>query len=77
MLWFFSQAYDDLVVLQPRIIVVSSEVLNMENKRGLVLGGGGSRGSYEVGVCLALKELGYSFDVVTGVSIGEIGRAHV
>ena len=50
----------------------------MENKRGLVLGGGGSRGSYEVGVCLALKELGYSFDVVTGVSIGAlIGAIYV
>ncbi len=32
----------------------------------------GARGSYEVGVCMALKELGYTFDVVTGVSIGAL-----
>lgn len=49
----------------------------MNGKKGLVLGGGGSRGSYEVGVCLALKELGHSFDLVTGVSIGALIGAMV
>ncbi len=44
----------------------------MSEKHGLVLGGGGSKGSYEVGVCMALKELGYSFDIVTGTSIGAL-----
>ncbi len=48
------------------------EVIEMNGKKGLVLGGGGARGSYEVGVCMALKELGYTFDVVTGVSIGAL-----
>ncbi|EOS60693.1 hypothetical protein C815_01152 [Firmicutes bacterium M10-2] len=49
----------------------------MDGKKGLVLGGGGSRGSYEVGVCMALKELGYTFDIVTGVSIGALIGAMV
>ena len=44
-------------------------------KRGLVLGGGGSLGSYEIGAYEALKELGYSFDVITGTSIGAINGA--
>lgn len=44
----------------------------MAEKRGLVLGGGGSRGSYEIGVIRALNEKGLSFDVVTGTSIGSI-----
>lgn len=49
----------------------------MESKKGLVLGGGGSRGSYEVGVCQALHDLGYQFDMVTGVSIGALIGAMV
>ncbi|WP_304427839.1 patatin-like phospholipase family protein, partial [Dubosiella newyorkensis] len=35
--------------------------------KALVFGGGGSKGSYEVGVCQALNKLGYTFDLVTGV----------
>ena len=38
--------------------------------RGLVLGGGGSRGAYEIGVWRAARELKIDFDVVTGTSIG-------
>ena len=40
-------------------------------KRALVLGGGGSKGAYELGVWRALDELGISFDIVTGTSIGD------
>lgn len=49
----------------------------MTEKTGLVLGGGGSRGSYEAGVVKALNELGYSFDIVTGTSIGALCGALV
>ena len=50
-----------------------TEVINMEVKKtALALGGGGSRGSYEGGVCQALSELNKSFDLVTGTSIGAV-----
>ena len=39
-------------------------------KKALVLGGGGSKGAYEIGVWKALDELGESFDIVCGTSIG-------
>lgn len=47
-------------------------------KRALVFGGGGSKGAYELGVWKALDELGLSFDIVTGTSIGAmIGAMYV
>jgi NTE family protein len=46
-------------------------------KTGLVLGGGGSRGAYEIGVWQALRELGIGIDVVTGTSVGAINGALV
>ena len=46
-------------------------------KIGLVLGGGGSRGAYEIGVWQALRELGIGIDVVTGTSVGAINGALV
>lgn len=39
-------------------------------KKALVLGGGGSKGAYEIGVWKALNEMNMSFDIVTGTSIG-------
>lgn len=39
---------------------------------GIVLGGGGSRGSYEIGVLQTLTSQKKAFDVVTGTSIGAI-----
>ena len=39
-------------------------------KRALVLGGGGSKGAYEIGVWKALDELEEKFDIVCGTSIG-------
>ncbi len=47
-------------------------------KRALVLGGGGSKGAYEIGVWKALNELDIHFDIVTGTSIGAmIGAMYV
>lgn len=43
-----------------------------ERKTALVLGGGGSRGAYEIGVWQALRELGIKIDIVTGTSVGAI-----
>lgn len=42
------------------------------SKLGLVLGGGGARGAYQVGVVKALRELGLEFDVITGTSVGSL-----
>lgn len=41
-------------------------------KTALILGGGGSRGSYQVGVWKALRELGIKIDMVAGTSVGAI-----
>ena len=41
-------------------------------KRGLVLSGGGSRGSYHVGVLKALTEQGKTWNHVAGVSVGSL-----
>jgi predicted acylesterase/phospholipase RssA len=41
-------------------------------KRALVLGGGGSKGAYQAGAIKALNELGISFDIVVGTSIGAL-----
>lgn len=46
-------------------------------KRALVLCGGGSLGSYEIGAWKKLRELGITFDIVTGTSIGAINGAMV
>jgi len=44
----------------------------MYMKRALVLAGGGSKGSYEVGFVRALNELGIDYQIVTGTSIGAL-----
>jgi NTE family protein len=41
-------------------------------KTALILGGGGSRGSYQVGVWKVLRELGIKIDMVAGTSVGAI-----
>ena len=43
--------------------------------RGLVLAGGGAKGSYQVGVYQALMELGWLPDVITGASVGSLNAA--
>lgn len=44
-------------------------------KTAVVLAGGGSRGAYQIGVWRALRELGISFDIVTGTSVGALNGA--
>jgi NTE family protein len=46
-------------------------------KRGLCLSGGGSHGSYEVGVLKALSEKGKTWNHVSGVSVGAINGVFV
>lgn len=43
-----------------------------KEKKGIVFAGGGSKGSYEAGVCMALKEMNLSYDIVCGTSIGAL-----
>lgn len=44
-------------------------------KRAIVLGGGGTKGSYELGVWKALREMELDYQIVTGTSIGSINGA--
>lgn len=44
---------------------------------GLALEGGGAKGSYEIGAYMALKQLGYKFDMVAGTSIGSLNAAMI
>ncbi|MEG1778714.1 MAG: patatin-like phospholipase family protein, partial [Oscillospiraceae bacterium] len=44
-------------------------------KKALVLAGGGSRGSYQLGVWRAAKEIGMEFNIVTGASVGALNGA--
>ena len=44
-------------------------------KTALVLGGGGSRGAYEIGVWQALREMDLTIDIVVGSSVGAINGA--
>ena len=46
-------------------------------KLALVLGGGGARGAYEVGVWEALIEENFSPDIVTGTSVGALNAAFI
>lgn len=41
----------------------------------LVLGGGGARGAYQIGVWQALKELGIPIKIITGTSVGALNGA--
>ncbi len=45
--------------------------------RALVLAGGGAKGSYQIGAWKALKEIGYTFDIVAGTSVGALNAAIV
>lgn len=44
-------------------------------KKAVVLGGGGSRGSYQIGVWKALQELDFDYEIVTGTSVGALNGA--
>ena len=41
-------------------------------KKAIVFAGGGSKGAYQIGAWKALNELGETFDIATGTSIGSI-----
>ena len=43
--------------------------------KALVLSGGGSKGSYQIGAWKALKKLHIKFDIVTGTSVGALNGA--
>lgn len=49
----------------------------MSKKYGLVLEGGGAKGSYHIGAYKAFTELGFKFDAVVGTSIGAINGAFI
>ena len=44
-------------------------------RRAIVLGGGGSKGAYQIGVWQAFQKLGISYHVVTGTSVGALNGA--
>lgn len=44
---------------------------------GLVLEGGGGKGSFQIGVCKALRELGIELSAVAGTSVGALNGAMV
>ena len=44
-------------------------------KKAIVFAGGGSKGAYQAGAWKALNELGETFDIATGTSIGSINAA--
>ena len=52
-----------------------SALAREHGKTALVLGGGGSRGAYELGVWQALRELDIKIDIITGTSVGAINGA--
>ena len=43
--------------------------------KALVLSGGGSKGSYQIGVWKALRKLNIKFDIITGTSVGALNGA--
>lgn len=49
--------------------------LEKNKKRALVFGGGGAKGSFEIGVWKALDQLDYFPDIVTGTSVGALNGA--
>lgn len=44
-------------------------------KKAVVLGGGGAKGAYEIGVMEALMALKYDYQIVTGTSVGSLNGA--
>ena len=43
--------------------------------KAIVLSGGGSKGSYQIGAWKALKKLKIKYDIVTGTSVGALNGA--
>lgn len=55
--------------------LIQNKFFHNENKIGLVLEGGGAKGSYQYGALRALIEAGINFDCITGTSIGALNGA--
>jgi len=51
---------------------LSNSTQIVDKKRALILSGGGSKGSFQVGKLKQLVEQGYRWDQITGVSVGAI-----
>lgn len=47
----------------------------LDYNTALVLGGGGARGAYQIGVWQALKEVGIPIQIITGTSVGALNGA--
>ena len=45
---------------------------NKDAPYALVLGGGGTKGAYQIGTWRALREIGVSFEAITGASVGAL-----
>lgn len=58
-------------------IIVSKLERAGGNVYGLVLEGGGGRGSYQIGACKAIKERGLDICMVAGTSVGALNGAMV
>lgn len=50
---------------------------SVDKKRALILSGGGSKGSFQVGKLKQLVEQGYRWDQITGVSVGAINAIYL
>lgn len=64
--WLIDQGYQLLDGLWQKELVYHT---------GLVLGGGGARGAYQIGVWKALLEKNIQFEVITGTSVGGLNGA--
>ena len=49
--------------------------MQKRNSYALVLGGGGAKGSYQIGAWKALKEMGFEFHSIIGTSVGALNGA--
>ncbi|HBF76871.1 MAG TPA: patatin [Clostridiaceae bacterium] len=66
-----AKLYDIIITINYRKLI---GVLIMKNY-GLVLGGGGAKGGYEIGVWKALRELNVDLKAVVGASVGALNGA--
>lgn len=49
--------------------------MNKNKTTGLVLSGGGAKGAFQAGALQVLKEKGYHFEIISGVSVGTLNGA--
>ncbi len=46
-----------------------------EERTALVLPGGGAKGAFQAGVLQVLREQGFTYDVISGISVGSLNGA--